>query len=160
YQARVNSLEYGLDNWVYGSCGLFGGTIKCLPLLQPALSERKTVSRTVALGDRDFRLHPDTGVLEPAAGRTQQGRIRDDWGNWFGCENTTLCRHYPLADHYLRRNPHFAAPATAAFVPDYPDSSRLYPIRNELQLFQLSGPPGQTTAACGIGVYRDDLLGP
>src|SRR5262249_21761669 len=23
YQARVNSLEYGLDNWVYGSCGLF-----------------------------------------------------------------------------------------------------------------------------------------
>ena len=28
YQARVNSLEYGLDGWVYGSCGLFGGTIK------------------------------------------------------------------------------------------------------------------------------------
>ena len=25
YQARVNSLEYGLDGWVYGSCGLFGG---------------------------------------------------------------------------------------------------------------------------------------
>ena len=25
YQARVNSLQYGLDGWVYGSCGLFGG---------------------------------------------------------------------------------------------------------------------------------------
>src|SRR5207245_890084 len=27
YQARVNSLEYGLDGWVYGASGLFGGTI-------------------------------------------------------------------------------------------------------------------------------------
>src|SRR5262249_4139126 len=102
YQARVNGLEYGLDNWVYGSCGLFGGTIKCLPLFPAAMGERKTASM-VALGDRDFRIHPDTGVLEPAAGRTQQGRVRDDWGDWFGCDNTTLCRHYPLADHYLRR---------------------------------------------------------
>ena len=25
FQARVNSLEYGFDGWVYGSCGLFGG---------------------------------------------------------------------------------------------------------------------------------------
>jgi HCOMODA/2-hydroxy-3-carboxy-muconic semialdehyde decarboxylase len=22
-------LEYGLDGWVYGSCGLFGGNIRC-----------------------------------------------------------------------------------------------------------------------------------
>src|SRR5207253_8238197 len=74
YQARVNSLCYGLDGWVYGSCGLFGGKIRSFAGGEP-----------VPLGDRDFRIKPDAGVLEPATGRTQQGRVRDDWGNWFGC---------------------------------------------------------------------------
>jgi putative membrane-bound dehydrogenase-like protein len=148
YQGRVNSLEYGLDGWVYGSCGLFGGTIRSF-----------TGGEPVELGDRDFRIRPDTGALEPVTGRTQQGRVRDDWGNAFGCDNTTLCRHYPLADHYLRRNPHAAPHAAAVLVPEGPDPNRLYPARPELQLFKLSGPPGRTTAACGLGIYRDDLLG-
>src|SRR5207244_9890011 len=129
YQARVNSLEYGLDGWVYGSCGMFGGTIRCFG------------GELVRLGNRDFRIDPDKGVLEPATGRTQQGRVRDDWANWFGCDNSNLCWHYPLADHYLRRNPHLAPPASAVLVPDYPNPNRLYPIRPRLQLFKLSGPP-------------------
>jgi putative membrane-bound dehydrogenase-like protein len=148
YQARVNGLEHGLDGWVYGSCGLFGGKIKS-----------HLTGKVLHLGDRDFRINPDTGAIEPATGRTQQGRVRDDWGNWFGCDNSTLCRHYVLADHYLRRNPHVAFANTAEYVPDYPDSNTLYPARADLQLFKLSGPPGRVTAACGIGVYRDDLLG-
>ncbi len=147
YQARVNSLAWALDGWVYGSCGLFGGKI---------LSHR--TGKVLNLGDRDFRIRPDTGEIEPATGRTQQGRARDDWDNWFGCDNTELCRHYVLADHYLRRNPHTAAAETARHVPDYADWNRLYPIRPQ-QLFKLSGPPNRVTAACGLGVYRDDLLG-
>jgi putative membrane-bound dehydrogenase-like protein len=146
YQARVNSLEWGLDGWIYGSCGLFGGTITT------------HTGRVVKLGDRDFRIKPDEGIIEPATGRTQQGRVRDDWDNWFGCDNSTLCRHYPLADHYLRRNPHVPQSDVAVYVPDYPDSSRLFPIGKQ-QLFKLSGPPGRVTAACGLGIYRDKLLG-
>src|SRR5262249_55840761 len=144
YQARVNSLEYGLDGWVHGSCGMFGGQIR----------SHKT-GKVLRLGDRDFRMNPDTGAMEPATGRTQQGRVRDGWGNWFGCDNSTLCRHLVLPDHYLRRNPSLATPASTALVSD---SNILYPITS-LQLFKLSGPPGRVTAACGIGVYRDDLLG-
>jgi putative membrane-bound dehydrogenase-like protein len=148
YQARVNSLEYGLDGWIYGSCGLFGGRISCFNTDKP-----------VSLGDRDFRIRPDTGELEPATGRTQQGRVRNDWGDWFGCDNSTLCRHYPLPDHYLRRNPHVAPPPAGVLVTDYPDANRLYPIHQQLQLFKLSGPANHVTAACGLGTYRDDLLG-
>jgi putative membrane-bound dehydrogenase-like protein len=151
YQARVNSLEWALDGWVYGSCGLYGGKIECFT------PDGK--SHFVELGDRDFRIDPDRGLLEPATGRTQQGRARNDWDDWFGCDNSNLCRHYPLADHYLKRNPHVAAPVTSVSVPDYPDSHRLYPLAKDLQLFKLSGPPGHTTAACGLGIYRDDHLG-
>src|SRR5205823_1619043 len=57
YQARVNSLEYGLDGWVYGSCGMFGGTIRTAPLIPAPGSKEKVVT----LGDRDFRIKPDTG---------------------------------------------------------------------------------------------------
>ena len=148
YQARVNGLQYGLDGWVYGSCGLFGGTITC-----------HRTGKTIALGDRDFRIRPDTGELEPATGRTQQGRVRDDRGNWFGCDNSTLARHYTLDDHYLRRNPFAAAPAAAVTLPGGSDANRLFPLKTDAQRFRNSGPPGTVTAACGLGVYRDDLLG-
>lgn len=148
FQARVNSLEYGLDGWVYGSCGMFGGRIK-----------RFSSPTPYALGHRDFRIHPDTGDMEPATGRTQQGRVRDDWGNWFGCDNTNLLWHYPLADHYLRRNPYVTTPQSLVDVPAGPNPQQLFPANKQMQLFSLSGPPGQTTAACGLGVYRDDLLG-
>jgi putative membrane-bound dehydrogenase-like protein len=147
YQARVNSLEYGLDGWVYGSCGLFGGTIT-------SFSGAK-----LALGNRDFRIKPDTGEIEPATGRTQQGRVRDDWGNWFGCDNSTLAWHYPLADHDLRRNPHVTLPNPAVVVTQGRAGDRLFPVSQSLQLFKQSGPPGLPTAACGLGVYRDELLG-
>ncbi|MFO0877289.1 MAG: neutral/alkaline non-lysosomal ceramidase N-terminal domain-containing protein [Gemmataceae bacterium] len=146
YQARVNSLVFGLDGWVHGSCGLFGGAITT------------PEGKVVKLGDRDFRIRPDDGTLEPATGRTQQGRVRDDWDNWFGCDNSNLARHLVLPDHYLRRNPHVAYPTPTAHVPDYPGWNTLFP-RRSLQLFKLSGPSGRVTAACGLGVYRDDLLG-
>ncbi len=148
YQARVNSLEYGLDGWVHGSCGIFGGLIRTFNSDKP-----------FALGDRDFRIKPDTGAIEPATGRTQQGRPRDDWGNWFGCDNSMLCRHYPLPDHYLRRNPYIAPPPSYVNVTDYADWRHLYPVKPDLQLLPRSGPPNQVTAACGLGIYRDDLLG-
>ncbi len=144
YQARVNSLAYGLDGWIYGSCGLFGGEI----------TSSKT-RKKLALGDRDFRIKPDTGEIEPATGRTQHGRVRNDWGDWFGCDNSNLAWHYPLADHLVKRNPFVAPPNPVVnLAPD----NKLFPARAP-QLFNLSGVGGRATAACGIGVYRDAKLG-
>ncbi len=147
YQARVNSIAYGLDHWWHGSCGLYGG----------AITNEK--GQSFRLGHRDFRIRPDEGNLEPATGRTQQGRCRDDWGSWFGCDNSTIGWHYPLPDHYLRRNPHVAAPPAAVPMAPWTAEERLYPIAPNMQLFARSGPSGRPTAACGYEIYRDDLLG-
>ncbi len=145
-QARVNSLRWGLDNWLYGSCGLFGGAI---------LSHQ--TGETVDVTSRDFRLNPDTGVIEPVTGRTQQGRCRNDWGDWFGCTNGALIRHYPTEARYARRNP-FVAPAPSAASAANAAALTLYPPP-ELVRFELSGPPGKATSACGLGIYRDTRLG-
>ena len=147
FQARVNSLEYGLDGWLYGSCGLFGGKI--------------TSTRTgavIELGQRDFRCNPDTGAFEAVSGNTQQGRVRNDEGDWFGCNNSVPLMHYPLDEASLRRNPFTVPPQISVPLAAAPNPGRLYPISAQV-LFALSGPPGSATAACGLGFWRDDLAG-
>jgi putative membrane-bound dehydrogenase-like protein len=147
FQARVNSLEYGLDGWVYGSCGIFGGEILSV----------KT-GKVTALGQRDFRCHPDTGAFEAVSGNTQQGRVRNDEGDWFGCNNSVPLMHYPLEEQNLRRNPFTAVPQTSVSLAAVPNPGRLYPISSQV-LFALSGPPNSFTAACGPGLWRDDIAG-
>ena len=147
FHSRVNSLEYGLDDWVYGACGAFG------------LKITSHVAKTeFALGRRDFRMNPETGAFEAVSGTTQQGRVRNDWDDWFGCSNLVLLQHYPLNDHYLKRNPFIKPPAAIVGISAGPDPGRLFSIADQVR-FKLSGPPNRPTAVCGIGVYRDELLG-
>lgn len=144
-QARVNGFAYGLDGWLYAACS-FGGKIH---------NHRR--GEDFLHSDSDFRLKPDQGVLEAETGRTQQGRVRDDWGNWFGCNNSVLCWHYPLSEQYLGRNSHVLPPELSVSVAS-PNATQMYP-EGDLVLWELSGPPGKPTSACGIGLYRDEVLG-
>lgn len=146
YQARVNSLVPGLDNWVYASGGLFGGVIQSFN------------GQTVNVTNRDFRFQPETGILEPVSGRTQQGRVRDDWGNWFGCRNGTLCVHYPVQESYFQKNPFVSSPPPEVSIPQGENANQLFPV-GELVQFHLSGQRGRPTSACGLGLYRDHQLG-
>ncbi|REJ98767.1 MAG: dehydrogenase, partial [Planctomycetota bacterium] len=98
-QHRMNGFAWGLDNWLHLADGGSGGTVV----------SRKTGAR-VATRRRDMRIDPRSGAIDALAGHSQFGRRRDDWGNWFGCDNVTPLRHYLLTDRYLRRNVH-AAPA-------------------------------------------------
>jgi putative membrane-bound dehydrogenase-like protein len=148
YQARVNGLSYGLDNWVYGANGLIGGVIRGV-----------ATGREVNIGGRDFRIRPDSGQMEPASGLTQQGRVRDDWGNQFGGNNSILIQHYPFPDHDARRNPYVASPAPAVYVPRDPDSARIYPASRTLERFNNPESANRVTSACSPMIYRDELLG-
>ncbi len=143
YQARVNSLAWGLDHWVYGAAGIFGGHVE------------NVHGQKIDLSNRDFRLRPDTGEVSSASGRTQQGRVRDDWGNWFGCDNSTLLVHYPATEHYSARQPTAASPRPSVLVAQ---ANRLFPPPQIVQ-WALSGPPGLPTSACGLGILRSPLLG-
>jgi len=114
-QLRANGLLWGLDNWIYGANGLIGGAIHGI-----------AGGREVNISGRDFRMRPDTGEIEPASGLTQQGRSRDDWDHWFGCDNSTLLWQYPLPEHYVRRNPYIAPPDPRVFVPGDSDPNELF----------------------------------
>ena len=100
-QHRVNGFSYGLDNWVYLANGDSGGTVKSI----------KT-GKTLPINGRDLRIRPDTGEMETQSGQTQFGRHRDDWGNWFGCNNPNPIFHFVMDERYLRRNPHAKYPSS------------------------------------------------
>ncbi|MCI0746754.1 MAG: neutral/alkaline non-lysosomal ceramidase N-terminal domain-containing protein [Verrucomicrobia subdivision 3 bacterium] len=148
YQARVNGLTWGLDGWVYGASGLFGGKIKSV-----------MTGKEADLGGRDFRMNPGAGEIEPVAGLSQQGRVRDDWDNWFGCDNSTLIWHFPLPDHYVRRNPYVPAPDPRVYPVKDPEPNRLYPASRTLERFNDPSHANHTTSACGLEIYRDTILG-
>jgi putative membrane-bound dehydrogenase-like protein len=148
-QHRVNTLVWGLDNWIYGANGDSGGIIKSV----------KT-GATIDLRGRDFRIRPDEGALDAQAGQTQYGRSRNDWGDWFGCNNSNPMWHFALADHYIRRNPHLAAPEARVPVSVTPGAAAVYPISRTLARFNDPHAANHFTSACSVIVYRDELFGP
>ncbi|WZO99699.1 c-type cytochrome [Isosphaeraceae bacterium EP7] len=149
YQARINGLHLGLDGLVHAANGLLGGSI------------RSTLTgQVVDLGGRDLRFDPDRGTVEPVSGLSQQGRVRDDWGNAFGCSNSALANHFPFPDDAARRNPRVATPDPSVYVPRSEDPNKLYPASTPQERFNHPESLNYATSACGICIYRGDSLGP
>ncbi|HTL29064.1 MAG TPA: neutral/alkaline non-lysosomal ceramidase N-terminal domain-containing protein, partial [Tepidisphaeraceae bacterium] len=146
FQARVNGLCLGLDNWIYAANGLLGGTIKY-------------AGGTLDIRNHDFRFDPSCKTMETVTGLTQQGRVRDDWGRWFGCDNSNSLFQYPHEMRYLVRNPNAPAPPQSISPKGDYDVGRVYSISRMLERFNNPESAGHVTSACGLGIYRDTLLG-
>ncbi|HEX4145087.1 MAG TPA: PVC-type heme-binding CxxCH protein [Pirellulales bacterium] len=145
-QHRVNGPRWGMDGWCYLANGDSGGRVESLQ-----------TGQTVDISGRDLRFRPDDGALETVTGMTQFGRDRDDWGHWFGSNNSNPGYQFVLEDRYLRRNPHIAPPAPTARVVD--PSPLLHPLSVTVERFNTPTAANHYTSACGGTIYRDDLLG-
>jgi putative membrane-bound dehydrogenase-like protein len=144
-QHLVNGFAWGLDGWLYGANGDSGGDIVCV----------KT-GKKVALGANDFRFHPQTGEFEIDAGRTQYGKWRDDWGNWFGNNNSVLGWHYYLPLRYLARNPELAVKSVREVINN---DKQVFPASPPVRRFNWASATNTLTSGCCPMPYRDDLFG-
>src|SRR5262245_28805771 len=70
-QHRVNGLQFGYDNWIYGTNGDSGGNVRRGAGDAPKIS----------ISNRDYRFRPDYSGFEGVAGRGQFSNTFDDWGN-------------------------------------------------------------------------------
>ena len=147
-QHRVNGLQWGLDNWLHIANGDSGGIVRSL----------KT-GESIPIGGRDLKIQPDSGGLRTESGMTQYGRTTDDWGNWFGCNNTYPIWHYVLSDTDLRRNPHFVPRDIRHQVSVTPGAAPVFPTSRTLPRFNDFHMVDRFTSACGLTIYRDRLLG-
>jgi len=133
-QHLVNGFCWGLDGWLHGANGDSGGEITCV----------KT-GQKVSLGTNDFRFHPETGAFELEAGRTQYGKWRDDYGNWFGNNNSTMAWHYHLPMKYLERHPERVAKGLRSVVNE---DKRVYPIAQAMRRYNWAEATNTLTSGC------------
>ncbi|MEN3942832.1 PVC-type heme-binding CxxCH protein [Prosthecobacter sp. SYSU 5D2] len=151
-QLRANGLRWGLDNWVYVAAGGHNGRHGA----DTRLLSKRTGKETM-VGSRDFRIRPDTGEVEAQSGPAQFGRNRDDWGNWFGTQNSHPLWHYVLPEQYLKRNPHLAAPEGRVQLPGG-SNPPVYPISAPEKRYHNFKQAGRYTSACSGMIYGDSLL--
>ena len=147
-QHRVNGLVWGIDNRLVLANGDSGGSVESI----------KTGEK-VKLGAYDLAIDPDSGEMKLLTGRTQYGRVRDDAGNWFGCNNSRPLFHFVLPGEALKRNPHVVYPASVVQVPENPHAPRIYPVSEQALRYNEPFARSRITSACGIGVQRDSRLG-
>ena len=177
-QHRVNGLRWGLDNWLHVANGDSGGNVRVVGKVGEGdlfddeskfrvvdrdpfdpVHEVIGPGRSVNIRGRDVRIQPDYGLIDTVSGQSQFGRCRDDWGNWFGGNNSRPMWHYSLDDRYIRRNPHAAAGDSRREIFDPPGASPVFPISNTMERFNDHDRANRFTSACSAMFYRDSLLG-
>lgn len=169
-QQMVNSLQWGLDNWVYGCAGNDGGTVR---------SAEKPNPPEVPLRNRGLRFRPWLpGSLEPTSGGGQYGLTADPYGRWFTATNSQHLRQIVLPDEYLRQNPYLPVSTVTADIPEHGPAAKVFrvspfePWRAERTARRAGGadakrfppteliPGGFITSACSPLVYAADLFPP
>ncbi|MCB1277664.1 PVC-type heme-binding CxxCH protein [Prosthecobacter sp.] len=144
-QHLVNGFCWGLDGWLYGANGDSGGDITCV----------KT-GKKIALGTNDFRFDPRTGEFALEGGRSQYGKWRDDFGNWFGNNNSTIGWHYWLPFRYLERHPEVVAKSVRG---NLNDEKRVYPASPPVRRFNQASAVNTLTSGCSPMPFRDTTFG-
>ena len=151
-QLRVNGLRWGLDGYVHCASGAhhsgFGAKTKI---------HSTKLRQDIAIGSHDFRFRPDTGEVRLTSGPSQYGRVRDDFGNWFGVQNSQPLWHYVLPYEKMKRNDKVPSidPRKQLRTPIPP---RVYTAKPPQKRFHGFDHAGHYTSACGICIYRDDIL--
>lgn len=168
-EARINSLRYGLDNWIYAANAGRTGTIT---------SPQHPGKAGVVVRGHDFRFHPGTGAWEAAAGSVQYGMSFDEWGQRFGSRNTIFLSHAVLPAKYALRNRFFSPGSPMQFLVEHDDEeNKIYPLTepqqwriertqarqkryNETNPNRVEHLWGRFSAATGATVYVGDSFPP
>ncbi len=157
-QHRVNGLRWGLDGWLYLANGDSGGSIGGTGFI-PGSAAARAPYAGIELRGRDLRIDPQTNRLEALAGQSQFARERDDFGNWFGNNNSNPIWHYQFEDRYLSRNPHAGISGGRAGVAAIPGAAPVFPSSKTLARFNDFAASNRFTSACSTMIFRSHRLG-
>ncbi|MGC1273709.1 MAG: neutral/alkaline non-lysosomal ceramidase N-terminal domain-containing protein [Planctomycetaceae bacterium] len=145
-QHRVNGFTFAFDGLVHVAHGA------------PGITSPKT-GKSYDLSGRDFAIDPDTGEVVTQSGDSQFGRCRDDFGHWFGNNNSRPLFDYIVEDHYLGRNPHVVFPDPRHYLIGG-DQLRVHPASRTVDRFNDPNSANRFTSACSPAIFRDATFGP
>ena len=146
-QHRVNGFCLGLDGWLY----LAGG--------DDTKSVRSTASgKQTRVTHQDIAIDIPSGRVRGVLGFTQFGRYRNDWGDWFGGDNSHPLRHFALIGDHQRRNSHIDISSGIADLMMPASAPPIFPITEVSQRFNDLFADGRFTSACTHAPIRDVRL--
>ncbi|MGV3482798.1 MAG: neutral/alkaline non-lysosomal ceramidase N-terminal domain-containing protein [Planctomycetaceae bacterium] len=146
-QHRINGFSYGLDHSLHLASGDNLGEIQSV----------KTGQKVNASG-HDVQIWPDEGRLAVTSGRTQYIRSRNDWGQWFGNDNSRPMYHFPIDDRYLVRNAAIAYPASLQQLFTPAAAPPVYPLTSASERFNDLFAANRFTSACSSIVARSPMF--
>jgi len=159
-QHMVNTPLYGLDNWIYlaheGAAGAviytdrFGDMGR--PLTMPGFPNRAPVDPH----RQSVRFRPQSGELEVMSGQSQYGHAFDEWGRYFGSNNSNHIRLEVLAERYLERNRDLGFSGMAD-ISDHGSAAKVYPITDR-PTYELLTEAGEFTSACSLTPYTGGMF--
>jgi putative membrane-bound dehydrogenase-like protein len=157
-QHNLNSPVYGLDNWIYVA---HEGAVKTRDYMKEFGDEGREIyfpnrPNSVHLpqnaSGRSIRFRPDQGSLEVTASKCQYGQTFDEWGHWFGCNNSNQGYQEVIANRYFERNSELLVSDAVQSMSDHLNAAEVFPTTTNPDR-QLLTNVGVMTSACGITAY-------
>ncbi|MBX7211080.1 MAG: DUF1080 domain-containing protein, partial [Verrucomicrobiaceae bacterium] len=145
-QLQVSAPRWGLDGCVHFNNGLDAKEI--YPVTNP--------KDVVEIPRSNFKWDPRTGKITPTGGVGQYGGAFDDWGHHFYCSNRNPLMFTVMPYEAMLRNPHAGITQVHEDIAPAGAETRVYPVK--ITHTTADAHAGTNTAACGLGVYRGDLM--
>ncbi len=142
-QHRISGFSYGLDHSLHLSSGDNLGEITSV----------KT-GQVINASGHDVQIWPDEGRIAATSGRTQYIRSRNDWGQWFGNDNSRPMYHFPIDDAYLGRNDAVTVRGGTHQLFDPPVAPPVFPVTAATERFNDLFAANRFTSACSAIVAR------
>ena len=160
-QHNLNNPVYGLDNWIYAA---HEGVVKSRDFVKEFGDEGTEIYYPAKPGmvrlpqnasGKSVRFRPDHFQLEEMASRCQFGHTFNQWGHWFGSNNSNQGYQEMIAQRYLVRNPRLPPMDPVQNMSDHLDAPEVFPTTTNPDR-QIFTDMGTMTSGSGLTAYLAD----
>ncbi|MBX2922808.1 MAG: c-type cytochrome [Chitinophagaceae bacterium] len=157
-QHNLNNPEYALDNWIYVA---HEGTVKTRNYAEEFGDQGTEIyfpkqPNGVRLpknaNGRSIRFNPDHNQLEMTSSQCQFGHTFDEWGHWFGCNNSNQGYEEVIPNRYFERNPYLLISDAVQSMSDHLNAPEVFPTTTNPDR-QLLTNVGVMTSGGGLTAY-------
>lgn len=148
-QHRVHGFTYGLDHRLHFGPG--GGA-------NQVTVTGKGEPRSMRISGSDLSLDPDAGDLRIETGVTQYIRTTDEYGNWFGNENSLPMFHYVFPQSWVERSG-YRPKRRYQLITNPPSIPPVYPLSQQADRFNDLYAINRFTSACSTVINRGEGQG-
>jgi len=162
-QHNLNNPEYALDNWIYVA---HEGTVRTRNYAEEFgdqgteiyfPKQPDSIRLPQNANGRSIRFRPDRNQLEMTSSQCQFGHSFDEWGHWFGCNNSNQGYEEVIPNRYFERNPYLLISDAVQSMSDHLNAPEVFPTTTNPDR-QLLTNVGVMTSGGGLTAYLGDAF--